>query len=278
MDTPAGARMTAPTLRIVPVGLAFGSRRSARLIERNLYVYKHGWLVILSGFFEPLFYLLGIGFGLGSLIGTISGPAGQPISYQLFVAPALLTTAAMNGAINESTFNFFFKLNYNKTFASILATPLSPGDIALGELGWALIRGGLYAAGFMAVMALFWAGRLAVGGPRRARPRCWSASRSGRSGMAATSFMKTWQDFDLIQLVVLPLFLFSGTFYPVDAYPDALRVVVQLTPLYQGVDLIRSLTVGAISPILLFHVAYLTVMGVVGLVVTSRRIDLLLLK
>ncbi len=96
--------------------------------------------------------------------------------------------------------------------------------------------------------------------------------------MAATSFMKTWQDFDLIQLVVLPLFLFSGTFYPVDAYPDALRVVVQLTPLYQGVDLIRSLAVGAISPILLFHVAYLTLMGLVGLVVTSRRIDLLLLK
>ena len=82
-------------------------------------------------------------------------PAGQPISYQLFVAPALLTTAAMNGAINESTFNFFFKLNYDKTFASILATPLSPSDIALGELGWALIRGGLYALGFMAVMALF---------------------------------------------------------------------------------------------------------------------------
>jgi lipooligosaccharide transport system permease protein len=90
--------------------------------------------------------------------------------------------------------------------------------------------------------------------------------------------MKTWQDFDLIQLVILPLFLFSGTFYPIDAYPPALRLVVQLTPLYQGVDLIRSLTVGAISPVLLVHVAYLVAMGVVGLAVTSRRLDKLLLK
>ena len=219
--TPAGARMTAPTLRIIPVGLAFGSRRSVRLIERNLYVYKHGWLVILSGFFEPLFYLLGIGFGLGALIGTINGPAGQPISYQLFVAPALLTTAAMNGAINESTFNFFFKLNYDKTFASILATPLSPGDIALGELGWALIRGGLYALGFMAVMARAsgWSCRRGSSSPCPAALLVGFAF--GAVGMAATSFMRTWQDFDLIQLVVLPMFLFSGTFYPVDAYPDA---------------------------------------------------------
>ncbi len=126
----------------------------------------------------------------------------------------------MNGAINESTFNFFFKLNYNKTFASILSTPLSPGDIALGELGWALIRGGLYAVGFMGVMIVFglfispWA-ILAV-------PAALLVGFAfGAVGMAATSFMKTWQDFDLIQLVVLPMFLFSGTFYPIDRLPRA---------------------------------------------------------
>lgn len=74
------------------------------------------------------------------------------------------------------------------------------------------------------------------------------------------------------------MFLFSGTFYPIEAYPDALRVVVQLTPLYQAVDLIRSLTIGALSPILLFHVAYLVAMGVIGLLITSGRLDKLLLK
>jgi lipooligosaccharide transport system permease protein len=271
---PAGALMTA--LRLTPA-FAFGSRRSLRLIERNLYVYKHGWMVLLSGFFEPLFYLLGIGFGLGALVGTIPGPDGQPISYQLFVAPALLATAAMNGAINESTFNFFFKLNYNKTFTAILSTPLSPGDIALGELGWALIRGGLYAVGFMGVMLVL--GLFVSPWVVLAVPAALLVGLAfGAIGMAATSFMKTWQDFDLIQLVILPLFLFSGTFYPIDAYPPALRLVVQLTPLYQGVDLIRSLTVGAISPVLLVHVAYLVAMGVVGLAVTSRRLDKLLLK
>jgi len=257
-------------------GLLIGSRRSLHLIERNLLVYKHGWLVILSGFFEPLFYLLSIGFGLGALIGTIPGPGGQPIPYQLFVAPALLASAAMNGAISESTFNFFFKLNYNKTFSAILSTPLSPGDVALGELAWALIRGGLYAIGFMVVMVVL--GLVVSPWVVLAVPAALLLGFAfGAVGMAATSFMKTWQDFDLIQLVILPLFLFSATFYPIETYPDALRVIVQLTPLYQGVDLIRSLTVGAISPILLFHVAYLLVMGFVGLYIVSRRLDKLLL-
>jgi len=258
-------------------GLLIGSRRSLRLVERNLFVYKHSWLVLLSGFFEPLFYLLSIGFGLGALVGAIPGPGGEPIPYQLFVAPALLASSAMNGAIMESTFNFFFKLNYNKTFTSILSTPLSPGDVALGELTWALMRGGLYAIGFMVVMVVL--GLVVSPWVVLAVPAALLVGFAfGAVGMAATSFMKTWQDFDLIQLVILPLFLFSATFYPIETYPDALRVVVQLTPLYQGVDLIRSLTVGAISPVLLFHVAYLLIMGFAGLYVVSRRLDKLLLQ
>jgi lipooligosaccharide transport system permease protein len=263
-------------LRVAPV-FTLGSRRSALLIERNLYVYKHSWMMLFSGFFEPLFYLVSIGFGLGALIGTVPGPGGQEISYQLFVAPALLASAAMNGAISESTFNFFFKLNYNKTFASILSTPLSPGDIALGELGWALIRGGLYAVGFLGVMLLL--GLFVSPWVIFAVPAALLVGFAfGAVGMAATSFMKTWQDFDLVQLAVLPMFLFSGTFFPIDAYPEALQIVVRLSPLYQGVELIRSLTVGAISPVLLVHVAYLSVMGLIGLVITSRRLDKLLLK
>jgi lipooligosaccharide transport system permease protein len=90
--------------------------------------------------------------------------------------------------------------------------------------------------------------------------------------------MRSWQDFDLIQLVVLPMFLFSGTFYPLDAYPDAVRAIVQLTPLYQGVDLLRSLAVGVVGPTAIVHVVYLLAMGVVGLVIVSRRLDKLLLK
>ena len=183
----------------------------------------------------------------------------------------------MNGAITESTFNFFFKLNYDKTFASILTTPMSPADISLGELAWALMRGALYSIGFLGVMVVFGLvrsplilltlpGSLLIGFAFAA------------VGMAATSFMRTWQDFDLIQLVILPMFLFSGTFFPLDAVPEGVRFIVQLTPLYHGVDLLRTLSVGVVGPDTLVHVAYLLGMGLIGLFVVSRRLDKLLLK
>jgi lipooligosaccharide transport system permease protein len=257
--------------------LSLGSRRSRHLVERNLYVYRRTWIVILSGFFEPLFYLGSIGFGLGALVGGVTGPGGQQISYQLFVAPALLASAAMNGAVAEGTFNFFFKLNYNKTFDAILSTPLSPGDIAVGELVWALIRGGVYAVAFILVMLLL--GLVASPLIVLALPAVLLIGFAfGGVAMAATSFMRTWQDFDLVQLVILPLFLFSGTFYPLDAYPEGLRVLVQLTPLYQGVDLLRALVVGHVDASLLVHVVYLATMGLIGLAIVARRLDKLLLK
>jgi len=262
--------------RIAPP-LGFGSRRAALLIERNIYIYRKTWLVLLSGFFEPLFYLLSIGIGIGGLIGTVPGPDGRPIPYELFVAPALLATSAMNGAIYDSTFNVFFKLNYEKTYDAVLATPLGVGDVALGEITWALIRGTLYAIGFLVVM--FVLGLVQSPWMVFAIPAAiligWAFA---AVGMAATTFMRTWQDFDLIQLVLLPLFLFSATFYPLTVYPEPLRTIVQLTPLYHGVDLLRSLTTGNVGPSILIHVAYLLVMGVVGLAIVSRRLDKLLLK
>jgi lipooligosaccharide transport system permease protein len=254
-----------------------GSRRARFLVERNIYVYRRTWIVILSGFFEPLFYLGSIGFGLGALVGSVNGPGGQQISYQLFVGPALLASAAMNGAIAEGTFNFFFKLRYNKTFDAILSTPLSAGDVAVGELVWALIRGGIYAIAFLLVMAVL--GLVVSPWVLLSLPAALLIGFAfGAVAMAATSFMRTWQDFDLVNLVILPMFLFSGTFYPIDAYPEAIRVVVQLTPLYQGVDLLRSLAVGHLDGGLLVHVAYLAIMGIAGLWVVSRRLDKLLLK
>jgi lipooligosaccharide transport system permease protein len=268
--------MTGSTLPLSSL-FTLGSRRARFLVERNIYVYRHTWIVILSGFFEPLFYLGSIGFGLGALVGTVNGPGGLPITYQLFVAPALLASAAMNGAIAEGTFNFFFKLRYNKTFDAILATPLSAGDVAVGELVWALIRGGIYAIAFLLVMAIL--GLAVSPWVLFTVPAALLIGFAfGAVAMAATSFMRTWQDFDLINLVILPMFLFSGTFYPIDAYPEALRIFVQLTPLYQGVDLLRSLAVGHVDPVLIVHVAYLAVMGIAGLYVVSRRLDKLLLK
>ncbi len=261
--------------RVLPFG--FGGRRAALVIERNLIVSRNQWLMILSGFFEPLFYLLSIGLGIGGLVGDIPGPNGEPIPYALFVAPALLASASMNGAIAESTFNVFFKLNYQKTYDAILATPLAPGDVALGEIGWAVIRATMYAIGFLVVILVLglvrspWA-LLAV------PAATLLAFAFAAVGMAATTWMRSWQDFDLINLVVLPLFLFSGTFFPISAYPEGLRFVIMLTPLWQGTDLIRSLILGIVDPSILWHVAYLGIMGLVGLAVVGRRLDRMLLK
>ena len=261
--------------RVLPFG--FGGRRALLLIERNVLVYKNGWMVILSGFFEPLFYLLSIGLGIGGIVGDLPGPNGSTIPYALFVAPALLASASMNGAIAESTFNVFFKLNFQKVYDAVLATPLSPGDVARGEIGWAVIRSTLYALGFVVVILVL--GLVRSPWVVFAVPAATLlAFAFAAVGMAATTFMRSWQDFDLINLVVLPLFLFSGTFYPLAAYPEPLRIVVQLTPLWQGVDMIRALVTGAVDLSILWHVAYLGAMGLIGLAVVGRRLGRMLLK
>ena len=263
------------SLRILPTNL--GSHRARYLFERSAYLYRRAWLVLASGFFEPLFYLFSVGFGIGALVGSVPGPDGQPIPYQVFVAPALLASSAMNGAIFEVTFNVYGKLRWEKVYDAVLATPLDVGDIALGEIAWALFRGLLYSVTF--VIVLFALGLVRSPLVLLTIP---AASLLGFAfaavGMAATTFIRGWQDFDLVQLVIQPLFLFSATFYPISTYPPALQLVVQLTPLYHGVDLIRSLSLGIVGPQLLVHVAYLTLMGIAGLLVVSRRLDRLLRK
>jgi lipooligosaccharide transport system permease protein len=269
-------------LRILPAPLlaarrgALGGRGSAHLIERHARVYRRTWLVLASGFFEPLFYLLSIGIGIGALVGTVKFD-GHTVPFTSFVAPALLATSAMNGAIFDSTFNIFFRLKYAKLYDATLATPMRPGDVALGEIGWALIRGGLYACAFMIVM-------LAMGLVRSP----WATldiplalligfAFSG-AGMAATTYMRSWQHFEFVMLATLPMFLFSTTFYPLSVYPRPLQLVVDVTPLYQGIALLRGLTLGFVGPGLLWHVLYLAVMGVLGLAIASRRIGKLLLR
>ena len=262
--------------RVAPP-IVFGGRRAGLLIERNLMVYRRGWLVIVSGFFEPLFYLLSIGLGIGALVGAVPLGDGRMIPYTAFVAPALLASSAMNGAIYDSTFNVFFKLKYAKTYDAILATPVGVGDVALGEIGWALIRGALYAGTFLLVMLAM--GLVLSPWAILAFPAALLIGFAFAGvGMAATSFMRTWNDFELIQLVILPLFLFSATFYPVTTYPEPIRLLIELTPLYHGVDLVRGLTTGALEPGMVVHVAYLAGMGLVGLAITSRRLERLLLK
>jgi lipooligosaccharide transport system permease protein len=274
--------VTAPSLREIPLrvlprpdrarGRGLGGRGGLHLIERHARAYRHAWVMLVSGVFEPLFYLLSIGVGLGKLVGPVAA-----VSFTSFVAPALLASSSMNGAVFDSTFNVFFRLKYAKTYDAALATPMRSGDIALGEIGWALLRGGLYAAAFLVVM-------LAMGlvhsiwGIAALPAALLIAFAFAAAGMAATTYMRSWQDFEFVTLATLPMFLFSTTFYPLSVYPRPVQIVVECTPLYQGVALLRGLTLGVVGPGLLWHVLYLTLMGLAGLYIAGRRISRLLLR
>ncbi len=256
--------------RVLPMPVAGG--RAVRVVERNLLVYRRTWWVLLSGFFEPVFYLLGLGFGLGAIVGDVEG-----IPYAMFVAPALLATSAMNGAIYDSTFNVFYKLKYARTYDAMLSTPLGVPDVATGEITWALGRGLIYAAAFMVVMILL--GLVATPLALLAVPASVLIGFAAAGlGTAATTFVRSWQDFDLVFVITLPLFLFSATFFPITTYSEPLRTFVELTPLYRGVHMIRALTTDTVDVTILFDVGYLVVLGLIGLAITARRLDKLLLK
>jgi len=274
---PAARAPTPPPLlaRLLPAGSYAG--RSRALVRRSAVASRRTWLAFVSGFFEPVFYLVAMGQGLGSLIGTLPGPDGRPISYAAYIAPGLLAASAMNGAVFDATYNVFFKLKYNRLYDAVLATPLGPVDIALGEIAWALIRGGLYALGFLSVMAAF--GLLVSPWALLVLPAALVVAFAFAAvGMAATTYMRSWQDFDLVTLAILPMFLFATTFYPLGVYPRPLQILVECLPLFHAVELMRGLATGAVHAGLLGHLAYFLVMIVVGMAVAARRLDVLLLK
>ena len=269
--------MTTPTIAtrvFPPIGLR--SRRAIHLIERNLRVYRQLWLIVFSGFFEPIFYLFSISIGIEELVGDLAIGSTQ-VRYAAFAAPALLAASAMNGAIFESTMNIFFKLKYGKIYDGMLATPLGPGDIAVGEITWSLIRGGLYSTAFIVVMAVM--GLISSPWGILALPAAVLIGFAFAAvGMAATTFMRSWQDLDLVTLATLPLFLFSATFYPLSVYPGWLQAVARFSPLYHGVELCRALTLGQFDWSVAGHVLFLVAMGTIGLTIAGRRIAALLLK
>ncbi|MCG8926259.1 ABC transporter permease [Lentzea sp. CC55] len=260
--------------RVIPPGL-YG-RKASMLVERSAVANRRAWFVLIGGAFEPLLFLWSLGLGFGQMVSSVAGPDGQPISYAAFVAPALLAASAMNGAVYDATFNVFFKFKYAKLYDAMLTTPMGPMDIAIGEISWALLRGGLYSAGFLGVMLGM--GLIASPWALLALPAALLVAFAFAAvGMAATTFMRSWQDFDLVQLAVLPLFLFSTTFYPLSVYPGWLQTVVTWTPLYQAIELMRGLTLGVVGWGVLGHLAYFAVMAAAGTVVAARRLGKLLL-
>ncbi|MGW4498069.1 ABC transporter permease [Micromonospora sp. NPDC004336] len=260
------------------VDVSGASRRAASVAERNVAALKSVyWLLLVSGFVEPLLYLLSIGVGVGALVGDLALPGGQVVTYAAFVAPAMLASSAMTGALSETTFNFLGKMKYMKLYDGVIATPVRPFEVALGELGWAMLRGGSYSAAFLVVMVgmdLTSAARALVAFPAAVLV----GFAFGALGMTISTFMRSWQDFDLMGSAQFTLFLFSGTFVPAEAYPALLRWVVEVTPLYRAVHLIRGVTVGTAGAEWLLDVLYLLGVLAVGLLVASRRMGRLLYK
>lgn len=261
-------------LRVIP-GAVFDLRRPQRMLERSLMVTRRNWMVVFSGFFEPLFYLLSIRIGMSKLVGDVTF-GGEAIGYAEFVAPALMASSAMNGAVYDSTMNVFFKLKYARLYDAVLATPMSPADVALGEIGWAVVRGSLYSAAFLGTMATL--GMTGSAWSLAAVPFCILIAFAFASiGMAVTTYMRSWVDFEYVTASTLPLFLFSATFYPLSSYGDW-GWIVQLSPLYHGVALVRAANSGTLDASALIHVAVLIALTIVGLWVASRRVRTLLLK
>jgi lipooligosaccharide transport system permease protein len=259
-------------------GASVYSGRAMTMIERSLYAAKSSnWLIIISGFVEPVLYLMAFGFGIGQLIGDIQDGSGNPVSYAAYIAPALLATSAMNGALYDATWNVYFKMHFSKVYQVMLSSSLGPMDVALGEISWALIRGATYSVGFMAIawplglVTSAW-GLLAI--PAATLIAFGFAS----IGMAITSYMKNFQQMNWVNFFLLPMFLFSGTFFPVSVYPEWIQVIVKALPLCQGVDLVRSLMLGIIDISVLGHIAYFVVMIVLGLSFTTVRLKALFMR
>ena len=231
---------------------------------------------VVSGFFEPVFYLLSMGIGMGALIGTVDYH-GQPLSYAAYIAPALLATSAMNGAFYESTRNVFFRMRFAHLYDAMLSTKLGPLDVAVGEIGLPMMRSGVYSMAFVAVMAM--GGLISGPGALLAIPAAFLIGFAFSAfGFMLTTFITTFQQLDLIDFLMLPMFLLSATFFPITVYPEALQWVVQAFPLYHGVELTRQLTTWSFDGALPFHVAYFVAMIVVALPITTVRLQKLFLR
>jgi lipooligosaccharide transport system permease protein len=264
--------------RIGRRGESVYSGRARTIIERSYLAFRSStWIVVATGFLEPVLYLVSFGFGVGKLIGKIEVAPGHFVSYAAFIAPALLATSAMNGAIYDATWNVFFKLRFDRVYQGMLATSLGPLDVALGEIGWALLRGALYAIAFMSILG--GVGLITTPWALLAIPCAVLISFGFAAvGMAVTTYMKSFEQMNLINIVLLPMFLFSGSFYPLSIYPGWLQAFIKALPLWHGVALIRSVSLGIFTAGLIPHILYFVVMIALGLYFTTRRLTLLFMR
>lgn len=243
--------------------------------------YRRTWRgSIVSSVVTPVLFLAAMGVGLGSLVDDAQGPQGVAgVSYLAFVAPGLLAATAMQTAAGEATYPVMASIKWIRTYHAMLATPLGPTDVLLGHLLWIGTRVLLAACIYLAVMAGFGAitsplallalpAALLVGLAFAAPIMAFAAIQDNDAGFAA-----------LFRFGIVPLFLFSGTFFPVDQLPAFLQPVAYLTPLWHGVELCRGLALGGLEPgRAAVAVGYLLLWVVVGMVLARAAFHRRLVK
>lgn len=222
----------------------------------------------------PLFYLGAMGFGVGTLVNSHGANLLGGVPYLAFVAPAILATGAMNTAMSESTFPVYGSVKWNKVYIAMQASPLRPGDIFRSHLAFMVMRITMNAAVFLSVMCAFGAARSAW--VVLALPAAVLTGVAFAAPIAAwaVTIELDWAFNYVFRFGMIPLMLFSGTFFPVTQLPSWIRPVAYATPLWHGVALCRSLSLGALSPGMGVHVAYLAALAGVGLwagTITYRR-------
>jgi lipooligosaccharide transport system permease protein len=233
------------------------SRRFLRVWQRNLTVYKKTWKIgFVPPLLEPLFYLVAFGAGLGTLVGEVTYQ-GAAVSYVRFIAPALLAVTIMQNAFFETTYASYVRMYYQKTFDAMLATPLSLEDVITGEIAWGATKALISAAIMLAVLTPF--GLVAYPHVLGVLPLALLGGIAfGCVGMWFTGMVPNIEVFNLpVFLFVTPMFLFSGTFFPLEALPRWAQAFAQVFPLTHLVALVRALALGQGHPGWWFSLAYL---------------------
>jgi lipooligosaccharide transport system permease protein len=237
------------------------------VLERNYLRYRRSITPLLSALVEPVLYLASIGIGVGMLVGNVPG---VHVRYAAWVAPAILATTAMNTAFNETSFGVFSRIRIDRTYDAILPTPVSVTDIAYGEVLSAVLNAVLTSLGFVVVMTV--TGLVTSVGVLLAVPAAVLVGFAfGAGGLAVTTYLRDFADFQYIQLVMLPMYLFATTFYPLSTYPPVIRPFIEVLPLYQSIQLVREPALGNLGWSVLVPVAYLLAFGTVALRLATRR-------
>jgi lipooligosaccharide transport system permease protein len=252
--------------------------RSMRVVEAELVVYRRTWRgTVISSFVNPVLFLSAMGLSLGSLVDSSGADLG--VSYLTFVASGLLAATAMQAGASEGAFPVMAGIKWRKEFHATITTPISPADIVYGRFLWSIIRLGFILVVFAVISVLF--GALEIG------PALLAVPPGILTGVAfttvVTAFTVTREDEQslstLFRFAITPLFLFSGTFFPISQLPDYLQKVAYATPLFHGVELVRKIALPGVDGSVVTsipiwaHVAYLSLMTAIGIVLAARFLD-----